>query len=294
MPYDAVVTLGTGFCKYTNGRFFLNSAVSWFNMTVRRNPSEAAPDGGNLNRYWEHWSCMFEFGALAGPAKLSFLWSYYTRPDRRAGRLIDRQPFAPPLYIDSTMSVYRDYSLILSFNYGSGNGSINYGGDDGFMTDAVCYGARLDYAVAANLNVYGTFFYADRVSRGYGWGWIRPNPTDTTTPSIQRALVFRRETVEDETGGLVLDTAFTRDAPNITERSLGWEVGGGIDWKLLEGYLLRADFAYWRPGNWFKYACVDRRQPDWDDPDSGNNWGVNPNRTIDPIFGAQIKLEMEF
>jgi hypothetical protein len=285
-PYDAVVSLGTGFMKYTNGRFFLNSAVSWFNMTVRRNPSEAVPNA-NLNRYWEHWSGMFEFGAMAGPAKITFLWSYYPGPDRRAGRLIDRQPFAPPLYIDSTSSVYRDYSLILSYNYGSGNGSINYGGREGFMTDAMCIGARVDYAVAANLNVYGTFFYADRVSQGYGWGSIRPNPTDPNAPSIERAITFNRESV-------TIDIAFAPDAPNITQRNLGWEVGGGFDWKLLEGYLLRANFAYWQPGEWFKYACVDRTVPDWDVPVSGNNWGVNPNRTIDPIFGAQMKLEMEF
>ncbi len=38
------------------------------------------------------------------------------------------------------------------------------GNGEGHMTDANSFGARLDYAVAANLNAYGAFFYARRVS----------------------------------------------------------------------------------------------------------------------------------
>jgi hypothetical protein len=92
-----------------------------------------------------------------------------------------------------------------------------------------------------------------------------------------------------------VDLSFAIGAPNILERDLGYEISGGIDWKLIEGYTLTARVAYWKPGGWFNYACVDRRQPNWDSaPTASNMWGINPNREIDPIFGTRISLEMDF
>ena len=62
----------------------------------------------------------------------------------------------------------------------------------------------------------------------------------------------------------------------------------------IEGYVLKAQLAYWKPGAWFKYACVDRTQPAWDVPAAANNFGINPNRTIAPVFGTYLALEMNF
>ena len=83
-------------------------------------------------------------------------------------------------------------------------------------------------------------------------------------------------------------------APNILERDLGYEIGGGVDWKLIEGYTLMARAAYWKPGGWFKYACVDRRQPSWDIPVANNRWGINPDREIDSIFGMRVAIQANF
>ena len=92
-----------------------------------------------------------------------------------------------------------------------------------------------------------------------------------------------------------MDLSFARPgAPNILERDLGYEIGGGIDWKLIEGYTLTARVAYWKPGGWFKYACVDRRQPNWDNPNANNRWGINPDREIDPIFGTRVSIDVNF
>jgi hypothetical protein len=155
------------------------------------------------------------------------------------------------------------------------------------MTDASSYGIRLDYALAANLNTYGTFFYANRISQGYSWGWIRPDPSTTpTSPALQYGIRFTRQGFKD--------IGFDAGAPNILERDLGYEFGGGFDWKLMEGYMLKAQLAYWKPGDWFKYACVDRTQPAWDVPVAANSFGINPNRTIAPIFGTYVALEMNF
>jgi hypothetical protein len=285
-PLDITVVFGAAFFKYFDGRFFFNTEGGFWQQVSRSGPSESGvflPQ----SRYWEFSGGMTEFGVLCGPAKLSLLWAYYPGFDRRAGQIIDRQPTVPAAFLDGGVSLYRPYSLLLSYDYGSGNNSKTYSSNHGFMTDASSYGARLDYALASNLNLYATFFRADRVSQAYGWGWIRPNPSTTIdSPALQFSVRFTRQGFED--------ISVAADAPNILDRDLGYELGGGCDWKLVEGYVLRVNLAYWKPGTWFKYACVDRRQPGWNVPTAGNRWGINPDRAIDPIFGTYVKLDMEF
>ena len=138
-------------------------------------------------------------------------------------------------------------------------------------------GGRLDYAVAANLNVYGTFLWAERTSNGYGWGAIAPeNPT--TFP----------------TGNLTFSINGAATSPNIPDRALGWEIDAGFDWKLLEGFTASFLAAYWTPGKWFNYACIDRSVPGWNVPGPGNFWGTRPDKKIDPVFGAQFSAVLSF
>jgi hypothetical protein len=196
---------------------------------------------------------------VSGPAKISFLWSYYPGPDRRGGKLIDRQPTVVPIFAaQGGVNLYFPYSLLLGYDYGSGNGSITRSSDHGFITDASTYGVRLDYAIAANLNAYATFLYASRVSQGYGWGWIRPDPgKNLISPGLQYGNNGDPVYNLDFPNGNLVDLSFAganstaTPAPNILERDLGYEIGGGIDWKLLEGYTLAARVAYWKPGSWF-------------------------------------------
>lgn len=288
--------------KYFNGRFFFNAEVGFVHQFYRQNGlalnSAILPPSASLpqTRYWELWAGMIESGAVVGPAKISFLWAYYPGPDRRGGKFIDRQPtifadFSP----NGGVNLYLPYSLLLGYDYGSGNNSISRSSNHGFITDASTYGVRLDYAVAANLNAYATFLYAGRVSQGYGWGWIRPDPyTGISSPGMEYGDNGTAVADPYPSGNLV-DASFAIGAPNILERDLGHEIGGGIDWKLIEGYTLTARVAYWKPGAWFKYACVDRRQPNWDNtPTASNMWGINPNREIDPIFGVRVAIQAEF
>ena len=136
--------------------------------------------------------------------------------------------------------------------------------------------------------------YASRVSQGYGWGWIRPDPANLISPSLQYGHSGTPENAAPVDGNFP-DLSFAIGAPNILERDLGYKIGGGIDWKLIEGYTLTARVAYWKPGGWFKYACVDRRQPNWDSaPTAINMWGINPNRVIDPIFGTGVAIQVDF
>jgi hypothetical protein len=318
-PLDVTGTEGTIFMRYNNGRFFCNAEADWFYRTARwqrslsgnfltafplpasgANGVIAGPtfEGSSLFRpqYTESWRYMVEFGAMSGPAKVSLLYSFIPGPDRRHGVLIDRQPVQIDLYrpygpgytINNPIvwnqdhgntTVFRPYSLIMVSNYGSGVGALDRGGN-GYMVDGNVWAARVDYALAANLNVYSSFLYAKRASHGYGWGYIKPGSVDTG--SIDGTVVYR------PTG------TYAAPSPAIPDNSLGWEVTAGLDWKLAEGYLLSLTAAYWEPGRWFNYACISKAVPGWNAPAAGNLWGINPNRDIDPIFGLLTNLSIYF
>jgi hypothetical protein len=286
-PLDTTKFFGFTNVRYFDGKLFLNAEVGFYNYYYRQSRSEsnAVPP---RTRYWDLWAGIVEAGIIAGPAKITFFWGYTPGPDRRAGWLIDRQPYIPGRLSTSGVLLYKPYSLLLGYNYGSGNSSIAPGSSHGFITDASTFAVRLDYALAVNLNAYASFLYAQRISQGYGWGWIRPNPSLTPlSPGVEYGIVgpFNAFT----------DVSFSPgSAPNILERNLGYEIGTGFDWKLIEGYILQTRLAYWQPGGWFKYACVDRTQPGWNMPTAANFWGINPNREIDPIYGARVSLQIDF
>ena len=104
-----------------------------------------------------------------------FLWAYYPG-FRQTRRQSHRQAayHCCPIFPAGGVNLYFPSSLLLGSDYGAGNASVARSSKHGFITDAITYGVRLDYAVAANLNAYATLLYASRVSQGYGWGSIRP------------------------------------------------------------------------------------------------------------------------
>ncbi|MEJ2716780.1 MAG: hypothetical protein P8182_06510, partial [Deltaproteobacteria bacterium] len=284
IPYDRVDNFGTSYVKYNNGRFFFNTELAWYNRIEHRLRSvtvpASVPGAGSPFRpvYRNHWRYMVELGTFAGPAKLSLLWATITGPDRRHGVLIDRGGEHRAATTGNT-SVFLPYSHILVYNYGGANNSFT-NARNGYLTDAVAYGARLDYAVAANLNVFSSFFWADRPSHGYGWGYI--------APAIDGAGIPTGSVRYSRKGG------FTDPAPAIPDSNLGYEIDWGFDWQLLESYRLSGTFGYWQPGRWFNFACADRANPGWKTPGAANNWGINPDRSIDPVYGMKLVISGEF
>ena len=93
--------------------------------------------------------------------------------------------------------------------------------------------------------------WAERTSNGYGWGCISP-----AFPAAP-------------TGNVAFAINGAAGSPNIPDRALGWEVDAGFDWKLLEGFTTNFTIAYWAPGKWFNYACIDRSDPCVECPDAG-------------------------
>jgi len=281
--------IGITWMKYNNGRFFANAEVAHYDRLRRH---DRRPTGGTW--YIEDWRYAAEVGFVAGPAKLSLLGAWLSGPDRRAGLLIDRSPaqFANGGLIGNNV-VFRPYSYLMVHSYATGTGAnalVNEG--KGSFTDGWFAGARLDYSVAANLNTYITACYAERNSSGYGWGYAAP--ADVAGHST---LLNAFETPGFTWAILGPNTPFNRLAPAIPDKTLGWEFDAGFDWKLLEGLTVKLDTAIWFPGKWFSYAFVDRGVNGWHNVglhNAANNWGTNPGRTIDPVFGTTLKVEANF
>ncbi len=309
---DSNFNHGSVYFQFNNGRFFMNSEAAWlywndkYQGIVDQRLGES--DGVNVpyTRYVEQWRYALEMGLVAGPAKISAIAGYSPGPDRRNGLYIDRQSAGFVYHSGfenhflSNYSLFVPYSHIFLYDYGSGLNAYNLSGD-GFMRDAFLLGGRLDYAVAANLNLYGTFMWAQRTSNGYPWGVLRPTLVGKTAADPQEApdnitdgnVDFRRVTP-----GPLNYAAFTNgnwvtasQIPNITARDLGFEVNVGFTWKLLEGWDFGALVGYWAPGEWFKYACVDRSVPGWN---NNNLSGTRADRNIDPVMGGEVTMVYGF
>lgn len=277
-PRYTTATEGWLYLKYNNGRFFLNTEADWFYRTTKYQramngflPWPAYDTTGLVTGYYlppyiESWRYMTEFGALAGPSKLSFLLSHMPGPDRRHGDLIDRQPYIQDAE-RSAYAVFYPYSILMGKYYMAGVNSYRD------MSASNVVAARFDYMLASNLDIFVSAMKAYRSSNGYGWGYVRPDPDSFGTI------------------GFGQDAYLKSDAPTIPDNDLGWEFNVGIVWKLLENWRVAARGAYWQPGVWFNYACVDKSVPNWDTPSSTNNFGINPNRTIAPILGFELYLD---
>ena len=347
--YDQLIQDGSAFVKYNNGKFFANMELAWFSGDMRIQQGIADTDlatgrGSRFAPYYlEAWKWLMEAGAMCGPAKVSFLWSWVPGPDRRQGVWINKQSWenaANGAFLGNA-DAFKPYSLLMGYQYGAGLLATTFNGE-GFMTDANTLAGRLDYAVAANLNLYGTFMYATRVSNGWPVGCltmagdsVHPNYNGGGSVILLGQQFGPWQAAYRHAGGIgdpnpmpyfglpvpaPQNTAGGGYAPNIPDNSLGWEINIGADWKLLEGLTSRFRVGYWQPGDWFKFACVDKNvsttvgniyNPATPEPrltssifnpvtnyaspnaTGATNWGINPNKSIDPIWMFQGTVEID-
>ena len=313
---DRMQCYGGIYGKYNNGRFFANSEMDWFDQIDRYSQGGIGAAGrSSFNNpfYQSHWRAMTETGLFSGPLKLSFLVSWSSGSDRRNGYIrgvnqgtqtdtVTAGTTSPNPRVQSTnysnTIVYRPYQYLMVGTYGLGT-HVNYDTGWGYVEEAFCKGARLDYAVAANLNVFATFFQANRVGNGHGWGYLKPvaNVVNATNGIVLQTIAQSAGAVSGAYRGGVGTPASV--APTIPDDDLGYEIGGGLSWKLIEGFILNGNLAYWHVGNWFKFACIDKANPAWTTQNGTPNggaarWGTNPSREIDPVIGARINLIGEF
>lgn len=315
---DETLEDGGAYIMYNNGRFFFNFEMDWLRGQVNYQrpliatvPVDPGDGGGSpyAPQGTELWKLFLETGAMCGPAKVSFLYSWVPGPDRRHGIWINNQTWENVVNGSflGNATPFLPYSYLLSYTYGAGLNALNRNGE-GYMTDASSYGVRFDYAVAANLNWYASGFYATRVSKGWPWGILTLDANGNVVLLGRSNLAGFINTAPQNV------FAAGASAPNIPDDGLGWEVTSGIDWKLLEGLTFKFRAAYWQPGKWFSFACIDRNiaADDGAGPVNatgaapvilpaigdgaaiGSAWGVNPNKEIDGIWGFTGQLLVEF
>ncbi len=141
-----------------------------------------------------------EFGAMCGPSKVSFLFVNASDADRRAisgGTDVFKSGnfYALSGEFGNTYTVCRPYSYLMAFSYGGGiqNGYdfiSNIGHLRGRWTSGTLYGARLDYAVASNLNVFFTGAKGVQWNKSFGWGYIGLDQANVDSP-MGNAQSFR-------------------------------------------------------------------------------------------------------
>ncbi len=304
---------GGAYFKYNNGKFFLNAEYNFDRQSdVRSYPTGSTAVTAINPAYVVHDSGAVELGALVGPAKISLIGAWYTGDDHRGGTLngltgMFRVNSGLQSDVYSNTGVFRPYSYLMVYGYGLGSSFARDTGN-GFVQDATFYGARLDYAAAANLNLFGSFAWAERFSNsGFLWGCLRPavgaagatGPTVNSTypPGLGGAVAAAAAVVNPYAGQVVManNTRAGVQTPTIPDGALGYEFDAGFDWKLLEGLTARCTAGYWLPGNWFSYACADKSVPNWGSYTSNfSAWGTIPGKTIDPVFGLEFKLEGDF
>ena len=270
------------YLKYNNGRFFFNAEYRWYDRRDRYTRQNWQANNGRLYFDQELRAWAVEGGLIAGPTKTSVLVVEVSGPDRRAYSEWGGTSTFKTNTINtisgnfSNGSLIFPYSYLLVHSYGAGT-LLNQEGN-GFFDAGRFYGARIDYALACNLNTFVSYCQATRKYKGYGWGYIRPD--------VQGFVSY---------GTLDPGPGPNDRSPAIPDDDLGWELGFGLDWKLLEGFTMHSRIAYFQPGRWWSYACVSKTNPLWRTPVNDRIlWGTNPSRTIDPVVGAYMIWSFDF
>ncbi|AFM23274.1 hypothetical protein [Desulfomonile tiedjei] len=243
--FDQNLQFWIAFMKYNNGRFFFNAEYAFFQQDRYH---LIGPNGlGGLTAgaapfFFEGYHWFTEFGVMAGPTKLSLMNAIASGPVLNTGNITKQYTAYPIDY-----QAMAPYQFLMFETYGGGNdafsGPLLPADGHGMMSDAFCYAARMDYAVASNLNVWGSYIWAHRLEKaGYLFGG--KNSAGGAANAAQIAL-FRTSAGR---------AAPPTGDPYVTDGYLGWEANAGVDWKLLEGLTAYLRYSYWQPGDWFKEA----------------------------------------
>jgi hypothetical protein len=258
---DDITEIYIAYMKYFNGRFFLNAEYAWVDLSRYRlgvpagvNQINAAP------LYLEAYHWFSEAGVVAGPAKLSLLYAL------SSGRVLNNRlvnsvagapgsqqvKFYSPFAINYQAMAPYQFLMFETFAGGINGGwnplDVTFVADErGMMTDAYCYAARLDYAVASNLNLWGSYIWAHRLERAGAWkGGILSTGADATQAQRTAWVAANFGAASGEVGGPI--------NPFVDDGFIGWEANLGVDWKLLEGMTAYFRYSYWQPGDWFTQA----------------------------------------
>ena len=251
----------TMYLKYNDGRFFAN-AEYWFGTLDNTFEGQlqgayaalTTRNGGAPPQYQEAASAFLETGTLSGPAKFALMFAW-------AGGPVLNNSNPTKLYnsLPINYQATDPYNYLMFHTYGGGNDAPWNAGiaftidENGMMSDAYALAARLDYAIAANLNLWGSYMWASRVEKN---GWLAGSKNYSGTPSVSAGNALGIWTAADASAWklAMIPGAGGDMNPYVDDGYLGWEVNFGADWKLLEDMTVRSRYAFWQPGPWFDQA----------------------------------------
>ncbi|MBI5568527.1 MAG: hypothetical protein HY914_01130 [Desulfomonile tiedjei] len=277
--------INLGYFKFNNGRFFADAEYAWLNVDRYFVGLGGPGPVNNLNSFdGQGYHAFAEAGMMAGPAKLSLMYAQASgavlnNKNRLlpllGGGLTDPStlglPYANPrVYLPFAINwqAMEPYEFLMFNTYGGGNNGgmgvldVSFVTDEHMMmTDGFAFAGRLDYAVASNLNVYGSYIWAHRLEKA---GWYIGNTDANGATGIQTgnfsagALVSNRTNGSNWTNSSGIDfgttNGFPLRNPYVDDGFIGWEANVGVDWKLLEGMTFKTRYSYWQPGDWFTWA----------------------------------------
>ncbi|AFM27215.1 hypothetical protein [Desulfomonile tiedjei] len=277
--------------KYFNGRFFFNVEGDYYSH-YRSGLGATELRGGTryqlLDSDVKAWIYGIETGILVGPAKLSFSYARATGDDPNT-RNDDEDVARGSTGLNNCAMRY--WAFLMYHMYGTGT-NWNASGD-GQPTNVHHVGARLDYAVASNLNAFVT----------NSWAWRdQPNAFILGGNYSHTLARFTNDTMAQQQGipGFGAPVPGLQAVPDHA-RDVGWEVDFGWNWKVLENLTWNSVLAFWQPGTWWSYAYpntaeIYRRNggtvPQAPLDQVGATSGVG--RKIDPLIGFESSLIVDF
>lgn len=236
-PFDEYLEIYFEFVRFFNGRFFFNGEIATLNIDRRFVGTYPR------NLIGRHY--FTEFGAMAGPTKLTFMGAWTT-----GNVLNDDNVTKTELPFAINYQALAAYEWLMFRTYAGGN----HGGwtatslpltsdENGQLAGSYAFAVRADYAVAANLNLWASYIWAHRTEKNETLAGSTASDGSVGTTTVTEAQAWK-----------TLNGFGPNPNPYTDDGFVGWEVNAGMDWKWLDSMTLSLRWAYWQPGEWFDQA----------------------------------------
>jgi hypothetical protein len=222
------------YAAFTNDVAFAHAELSRYGWDVY-------PIGGGHD-YRKGYHMFTECGLHVGPATASLMYAFASGTDLTQSN----EKFRHDPYPIRNQATERYESLMFS-TFGGGNMAFEgpAGQRQGMMSDAYAIGARLDYALSANLNIWSSYLWAHR--------WERNGTRFGQYAGAGRLATPLERYIFAQKAGRAL-VAGPDNYGYVSDGSIGWEMNLGANWRVIQDLDLNVRGSYWQPGGWFREA----------------------------------------